>query len=200
MTQQALSAMIEEARGRRILHCRELAKQLTEFRGATFLSMITLTDPRMVKKHRQTKEPNPYLGCMKRSYVNVLVNFWYEKAVLKRLAAEGKDPVVFRRGESWHEIVFGEGGRLTPLCRHKKACDDRGDPILYLRAMPLHVYVTEYVRPSGLLVDPELVDPYLPPEREATNQGLDREVKVRTYRLEDIQAITLGGETFGVVP
>lgn len=57
--------------------------------SSTFISLLTVTEPTMVKKHRETKVPNPYLGkVVKFSQYSFHLNADYKKKVEKNIQKE----------------------------------------------------------------------------------------------------------------
>jgi len=156
---------------------------LMNTKGATPITFIANTDPKMVKKHRETKTPNPYIGAIKISKVNGIVNFKYEEGVNRRLEKEGKTPD-FEAKENWHQAIVRPDGTLTPLCEHKQ------NGKKYLRFMPINAIETSFEL-DGQPIDKEILKPYLPAHKPNTNQGLDKPMDFRTYDIDNIKQLKM---------
>ena len=153
------------------------------------------TKGKMVVKHRELKTPNPYLGdCFKTQDANGMINFHYDKGVLKRLEKEGKSADDFKKGESWHEPVIRADGTLTPLCRKKS--DPRQ---CYLRFMLNASNNVRYHTANGTKIETEDVTPYLGKRSDYANQGLEKPLIFQVWNLDDITHMSLNGQKYQIV-
>lgn len=164
----------------------QLVALLSELRGSKFIGLTVDTDARLLKTN------NPYGKVNKISRVSVCVNFHYDAGVLRRLEAEGKSPEDFKRGESWHEPVLTEDGKLTPFCSHKKTGE------LYLRVQLLQRGETKYFTQQGEELTEGDVEPWLPKDNGYANQGLDKPLVFLTYKLTSVVELTVDGTTVSV--
>lgn len=172
----------------------ELVQVLLASQGAQPISFCARTDARALAKDR-AKNPNPFTRPIwKIATVNAMVNFWYDRGVLRRLVKEGKSPSMFRRGTSWHEPVLA-AGRLTPLCRGK----NKDESILYLRVIYLATLAMSFEDANRAALAPADVAPFLPSRSEYLNQGLDCPLRFKTYRIDGIRTLTLRGQTYRLV-
>jgi len=172
----------------------ELIQALLDARGAQPISFCARTDARALAKD-QAKNPNPFSRPVwKIATISAMVNFWYDRGVLRRLKKEGKSPGQFRRGTSWHEPVL-VAGRLTPLCRGK----NQTDSILYLRVMYLATNAVAFEDANGVSIAASAIERFLPARSEYLNQGLDCALRFKTYRIDGIRWLTLKGQTFHVL-
>jgi len=111
--------------------------------------------------------------------------------VCRPLLKEGKSLDDFRKGESWHEPVLDEQGRLTPFCRHKKPPHNLYLRFLHLNTIGHPTYTTE----SGQILTLEQVQPFLPKRENAYgNQGLDKPLRFLVYSLDNIEEIHVNGQ------
>lgn len=181
-----------------------LVEMLSTFTGASYVNVITKTSPEMVKKNRETKEPNPYLGRIARmaerygmlgaSYERVINNERARDAI----AREGTDlddgtPVPeFHAEAMWN----GKGEHVNGskcLLRHK----DTGR--LYMIFYPAR---KESVKEDvwtcdGEEISVELLKPYLPPVRtDSGRQGTEHLVGWRVVAIENVVQLLLKGETY----
>ena len=182
---------------------KELANRLENFTGASFVSIVTETEPKMNVKSRLTKEPNPYIGRVKRVAVRGgMIGADYSNAVQNRRVAEdhpgAMDGQEFRAEALWN----GKGEHVNGskcLARHK------GTGALYLVFYPRQDSEGDVVvKESEWLCDGQPIEvsalaSYLPPVREGSpRQETERPVAWRTIALENITSITIGGETFTI--
>jgi hypothetical protein len=177
----------------------DFVEMLMKERGANIISFTHCTtmskSGKMVKKDRETKTPNPYYGdCFKSQDANGMINFHYDKGVLKRLEKEGKSPEDFKKGESWHEPVIRHDGTLTPFCRSKK--DPRK---VYLRFMLNQSSNVRYHTANGQTIETENVKPYLAKRSDYANQGLEKPLIFQVWNIDDINKISLNGQKYQIV-
>jgi hypothetical protein len=170
----------------------ELVRILIDVSGATFVTFTARTDAGVLAKDR-TKKPNPHpRPIWKTAVINGMVNFWYDRGVLKRLKAEGKALDAFRSGSSWHLPVM-VGNRLTPLCTAK----GEKNRDYYLRVMCLApVGAPQYHDADGRPLTEQDVAPYLRAPTDYANQGLDAPLVFKTYHLSGIRSLTMKGLTY----
>lgn len=170
----------------------ELAHVLLDVCGAQPITFTSRTDAG-AKAKDQHGNPNPFARPIwKTATVNAMVNFWFDRGVIRRLQKEKKSINSFHRGSSWH-LPVKVGNRLTPLCRAKNP--EIRD--LYLRVM--HLSTTsgpDFHDADGLPLQTPGVEPFLRSRSEYSNQGLDQPLVFKTYSLFSIVAITLQGCTF----
>lgn len=182
-----------------------LVQMLGTFTGASFVTVVTKTAPDMNKKHRETKEPNPYLGKISRmaerfghlgvNYENA-VNNQREREAVAREGTELDDgtPVPeFRAEGMWN----GKGEHVDGskcLLRH---VDTRK---LYMVFYPAKSSVKEDVWTcDGVEISVELLKAYLPPVRtDSGRQGTEKIVPWRVVAIENVVQLKLGGEVYMV--
>lgn len=164
----------------------ELATFLMEIKGASFVTFLAETE---LPKMRKTG--NPFVGATKLAVVNGTINFFYDKAVLRRLEAEGKGPEAFERGESWHVPEKRSDGTLTPFALHKKTGER------YLRLMPGKTLSKAYVL-NGEQVPTDEIERFIPAPFFPSNQGLDKPVQFRVWKLAGIHAMNTEGRSFRI--
>jgi hypothetical protein len=155
--------------------------------GANFITFVAKTEPDMIKTGSPFRNDNVELVAK----VNAQINFHYDSAVLRQLEREGKSPEDFKKGESWHTPVLIDNC-LTPLCQHKSK------PTLYLRVRLLDVLEAQYYV-NGVVADNDMVKPWVRKNKVAyENQGTEKPIKFKVYKLEGIQSLTMNGVTYEV--
>lgn len=176
-----------------------LASMLETFTGAQFVSVVTETEPKMNKKSRVSKEPNPYLGRVKRMAVRAgMLGASYEKAVTNRRESEEHPEPVFTAEALWN----GKGEHVNGskcLVRHRETGK------LYMVFYPKHddtgtvkVSESEWLC-DGAPIDVAELQPYLPPVSEGSaRQETERPVPWRVIGLDGIRSLTMAGETYTV--
>ena len=184
-----------------IINTDKMVKLLMDQRGANIISFTHCTtmskSGKMVKKDRKDKtKENPYWGdCFKtQTDVNGMINFHYDKGVLRRLEKEGKSADDFKKGESWHEPVIRADGTLTPLCRKKS--DPRQ---CYLRFMLNASNNVRYHTANGTKIETEDITPYLAKRSDYSNQGLEKPLIFQVWNLDDITHMSLNGQKYQIV-
>ena len=156
----------------------QLLNGLKSLKGATPVTIIADTDARLLK------EGNPHPDCRKRSMVNGFVNFVYEKSVNRQRVRENKTDDFQAKSRQWGHKV-----NKKPLVQHKGR--------YYLEIKVQRVLGTTY-HDNGSMVPNHVVEPF---RREAspTRQGLEKEVILRDYALENIVGVNINGEVYQVV-
>jgi len=154
----------------------QLVELLATVKGATFATIITETDARLVKTG------NPFGDVRKVSRVNVTLGFQYEKAVNRQRAREGGETDFEAAPRQWGERKPG-----TMLVEHK------GN--LYLETKVERSLDCQYFTADGKELTAEEVKPFLP-KKGASRQEVEKEILVRDYALESIRSIAFGGEQY----
>lgn len=152
----------------------ELVRALMQLTSATPATFVALTEVKLNKS-------NPYYGRLqKKQRSNVFINFDYENSVNIALAKEGKSPDFKAKSRQW-------GNRIpnTPLILHKNT--------YYLEARFLkHEPHVEYFL-DGDAVEKEMIEDYLPREREEAKHGLTEPIIIRDFKIDSIHEITVKG-------
>lgn len=162
----------------------KIVKELSKIIGATPITIVANTEVRMPKKN------NPFYGTRKVAEVNGMAGFFYDKAVMKRLAKEGKPLKAWRKGEAWFNVLFTKQGKITPLVAKKSDPSKK-----YIRIMMQASRNIQYFY-QGVEVPKDLLVPFLPVERNYENQGLDDPVSILTFDLDNVRKITVNNKTY----
>lgn len=157
-------------------------------KGAKFAQIHTAVDPIKAKA-------SIYAGrVVKRQSHNVQLNFSYSNAVNNQRMAEGLDPDFVPQAPKWGTRVPG-----TPLISHTKKGTDITS--FYLMTRVLRSMPASYYLDGQQVLDVLLLDDVLGHTRASysnKSQGLEKEIIIRTFKLDSIKAITMDGETLVV--
>nr|WP_294529225.1 hypothetical protein [uncultured Rhodopila sp.] len=147
-------------------------------RGAIIATIETRTDPRL-------KKANPFgPNVIKHSLVNCVINWRYEGAVNRQREREGTEATFEASPRAW-------GERFGPFVIHKGK--------FYVEARVLRAEC-DYQLPNGSPVRYEDIKPYLPGRQSsAESQGVEKEIIVRDYAVENIVGLTVDGTRYDVV-
>ncbi|MBX2851783.1 MAG: hypothetical protein KTR15_08575 [Phycisphaeraceae bacterium] len=156
----------------------ELTQRLGEQRGVTFATLTTRTDARC------RKTGNPFGQVFKAARVNIAIGYNYENSVNLQRQREGVANGFEAQGRKW-----GEHGDGCLVEHHGK---------FYLRCKVQKAISRHYEDADGTLLDPEAVKPFLPKRRSAPQQGVERELVERSYKLESILSIALDGQVYRI--
>lgn len=165
----------------------ELKDLLMSRKGANFVSFESETDARL------RKTGNPFGEVRKTSKVNGMINWVYANAVNRQRSREGQ-PV----GED------GEVEHFEPKPR-KWGTRIKGTPFVENNGK-LYVEIKvertlskpTYRDADGNVLTAEQVAPFLPKRKKNARQGVDKEVILRDYSMDNIRRIKVNGETFVV--
>jgi hypothetical protein len=157
-------------------------------KGAKFAQIYTSVDPIESKG-------SEYAGrVQKKQNHNVQLNFSYQNAVNNQRIAEGLDHDFIAQAPKWGTRIPG-----TPLISHIKKGSDITS--FYLMTRVLRSSPASYYLDGNQILDAPLLDEVLG-HTKATysnkSQGTEKEICIRTFKLDSIRAITLDSETLVV--
>lgn len=150
--------------------------------SSRFISLLTVTEPTMVKKHRGTKEPNPYLGkVIKVSKYVFHLNVDYKKKVEKNIEKETGVKTDYEVKENYFDHI--------DICK-SIVVNKKNPSKKYIAGIVLSVKSKYYIHEGNGKYSPikkELIKPYLPvkPKQEFKPE-------FRTISLENIVRIKCG--------
>jgi len=162
---------------------------------ATIATLETETIPDMVKKNRVTKEPNPWIGRVKKqSRVNGIVGAWnYSNAVNNQRVRES-DAETVAEVEAIPEFTaeprsWGERLPNTGLVKHGEN--------YYVEIKVQRAIETTYMVDGQPATSEELSDikQYLPQKKEGTRQNVENPIILRDYNVGSIKAVKINGQT-----
>lgn len=173
---------------------KQLSMFLKDFSGASFVSLVTQTTPKM-RIEGAKGEINSNFGMVTRTAVrNGMIGAQYENVVNNRREKEGNS-APFESFSLWS----GKG-------KHLSAClvEHTGTKKQYLVFYPRSdasgnaVVQEDAWTIDGKEVSKESVVPFLVTSRKSERQGVERTVAWRTIALESIVSMTVSGETFTI--
>ncbi len=153
----------------------ELVDLLSKIKGTTFVSIETTTVPKL-------KSGNPFSNLKKVSKVSGAIGFNYSNSINNALAKEGKEKDFEAKPRKWGEKVVG-----TPLVKHKDK--------FYLE-MKAQNGQSDYFNNQGR-VSKEDIKPW--EYAKKSRQGLENEVIIRDYDLNNITRIKINKEEYVLV-
>lgn len=156
----------------------------------TFATIVMETVPKMNKKGREDKLPNPYEGfIIKRTKAHVLFKFDYENSVNNQRIREGKDADFVAQGRVWgnhleNSTLISNGDKLYAQFKYNKPPTD-----------------SKYIDTrTGQEVNKDLLKQYLPPVSAGSNtQNLDNEVGMATVRCSNIKELVVNQHHYVLV-
>lgn len=165
----------------------ELQETLSARKGAQIVTIVANVEPEMRKGKGESQ--NPYIGRVRKvSTVNGLVNWNYQNSVNNQRVREDLEPDFEPEPRKWGVRIKG-----LPFVTHTRKGDET--PRLYLELKVQKVLGTVYLL-DNQPVPKEVLEPWLPaPREEGARQGVENPVVLRDYALENLEAITVSGET-----
>ena len=154
--------------------------------SATFASVTALVSHTMVKTHKESGETNPLWNhkenITKRVKYLVTLNGVYENAVNNQRIREGKE-ADFKAKPNWHTPVFDtKNGSI--VCNRNKPED------MYLKVAVNSAETTEwFVNGKEATADEIANIKKFKSQSSAKNQGLEKEIVIRTISVEGIEKI-----------
>lgn len=161
----------------------ELITLLSGLRGATPVTIVAVTEPKM------NKTGNPYIGrVLKTQSSNVFVNFNYENAVNNARFKESGETGFTAHPRKWGVRIAG-----TPLVLNKG--------IYYLECRFFKASDPTYTI-DNVVVDKSVLEPFMPATySNAEHQGLsaEKEVIIRDFKLTNIKEIVVNRNYYEVI-
>lgn len=156
----------------------------------TFASLTLNTQPKLLAKHRITKEPRPFQSLTKvQSITNALVGSEYESRVNNQRKREGIE-------EAFQADKASGRTRINALLSHADGNSEQLYLTVYMDTATLSE--TVYMDENGNPYTWAQVQHYLPLPKQSDNskQGTEKQIKVIAPKLESIQVIHIFGQTY----
>lgn len=150
----------------------ELVDWLRSLKGAGDVLLTSRTEVRMRKTN------NPYVGAVKVQGVRVSINENYEQMVNEHREDEQKSTNFKVEGLKWGE------------CTDNVVVEHNGG--LYIKTIELSRDPNAVYMHNDAVIDYEVLKPFIPPYKPSPKQQLDNDVKVRTFKIENIVAVVVG--------
>ena len=152
-------------------------------KGTTFVGIDYCAPVTMLKTG------NPYKSSVVTKTTSLTAQFGtdYQNKVNKQLTKEGKEADFEAGQRSWGENL-GKGiilNEKTGEISVQLISDSAPAEVVY--------------RIDGQVVDKTVLEPFIPVKKPSGNQGTDKEIVPRAYRIDRIKALRMNGEEYVVV-
>ena len=170
----------------------ELKDKLASLKASTAVAIETETEPKMLKKNRNTGEANPFsYGVIKIGTMAGLIGCHYENSVNNQLGREDKELLFEAKNRKWGTLMDNKVLVVHTPKGHT-------EPSYYLQ-----ILVKRSKRPiytDGTIEIPmEEIKPFLPKKRTPkTQDDLDTKVILRDVNIKNIKIIRMLGEEYFV--
>lgn len=152
----------------------ELAERVAQVQASTIATVVTVTDVKMLKKHRDTKMPCPYGDITKRTVMNVMFGTDYENGVNNRREKEGSERTFEAEPHRWADRIEGKPA----------VCMNKANDQSYANLRVLSVTSVEYLHDGVFVDEADLdLDGYGPKKSKSNRQGVEDAVIWRTVKL-----------------
>jgi len=165
-----------------------LRDMIAGLKACTAISIETETEPKLLKKGRDTGEPCPYEAIGKIGVMAGLIGVDYSKSVNNQLGREDKNLDFVPHERKWGELMENR-----MLVRHT---NKQGETNYYLQIFvktadtPIYVWGRTEVQKSE-------IEEYLPKKSDPkTQDALDKKVVLRDINLNNIRMIRILGEEY----
>lgn len=156
---------------------------------ATFFSMITTTDAKLLKtgnpfKDDKVEKVSGYQGSINVNYANMVNN---------QLEREGKE-ANFQAVSNWHEKKYDEYNGCVVV---KVEGNKRQEYLMFINNKVKRYGF--YLNGASCSTEQiEVIKPFLPKHSKPTNQGTEKPILVQTIKLQNIKRITINKKTYEV--
>ena len=156
-----------------------IQEMIDSIRGSRIVTFVSITDPDWASI--KSTGPNPFKDTVKkRSVVNGMIGFIYENSVNRQRFREGLETDFESFPRKWGTRLHG-----TPWVEHNGK--------RYLEVKVERVLSTEYIDQDGNIIQPETIRPFLKPKNTTSRQGVENEIILRDYALNNIVELRLNG-------
>ena len=156
----------------------DLVKLLMQVRTATPAKILAETVVKM------NKTDNPYYDKIRKTQLsNVFINFKYENSVNNALLKEGKTDNFVAKERSWGVRVVG-----TPLVLHNNQ--------YYLETRFLNNEPKISYSMGNVDIDKSVFENFLVKKSPSKTQGLEKEVILRDFSIDNIKEITFNNNHY----
>jgi len=169
--------------------------------GNTFLKIKTCTEPKMNKKSRITGDANPYLDVRCHSELTIALGFDYESAVNRQRVKElmEENDISKEEAETLNEHFYSAGlwkGKGQHVNRYTVMHTETGQ--YYLIYRPNQKISEKFINSLGIEIDPVVLEEFSAPKVKNQSQGTEKEIPVRTLKLESVSGFTINGVEYVV--
>lgn len=167
--------------------------------GCSFVHLTTITEPKLLKKSRTTKQTiEEVVGVSSNVVVKVStfgagIGYDYTKSVQNKLLKEGKSVEEYEPKESWH-VPYKD----SKVIRKHKSSDEL---YFYVTLNANNKTTSKYMnKVTGEEIPEDKLVDFLPVESAPKNQGVEEgnEVLVRTLKLNSVIRLSACGEVYNV--
>jgi hypothetical protein len=152
----------------------DLISYIQSLTAEAAIIIVTETEVKMNKKDVETKKnPNHYIGAIKKSTQIVKVNPDYQREVNDQREQEGKDADFEASSRKWG-VSLGNG------------ILEKNDKI-YVSYIPVKTIESSYEF-NGEAIEYSELKKFIPEKKSSGNQGIENEVQFRVISLENIKS------------
>ena len=171
----------------------QLRDKLADLRASTAIAIETETVPKMLKKDRDTKEPNPYIetGIVKIGTMAGLIGCSYSNSVNNQLGREDKELVFEAENRKWGTLMDNKNLVIHTPKGQEKA-------VYYLQILVKSAQKPIYTDGTNEIDVTELNGVLTKKVDPKTQKDLDKKIVLRDIKLGNIKVIRMLGETYNV--
>ncbi len=152
----------------------DLIAYIQSLTSEAVITIVTETEVKMNKKDVETKKnPNPYLGAIRKAVQIVKVNPNYQREVNDQREQEGKDADFEASSRKWG-VSLGNG------------IVEKNDKI-YVSYIPVKTVESSYEF-DGEAIEYSELKKFIPEKKSSGNQGVENEVQFRVIAIENIKS------------
>lgn len=184
------------------LTTRQFAELLASIMLSSFAQVESVTEPKLLKKNRQTGEPIPFTTVFNCRDLNIQLNYNYERQVSNRDVKETGEPSNFAAEEHiWARRIKGA------LARHKDYAVDAinidfnnlDTSKLYMPYVKVRIDGQKYIA-DGQEVSKSVLLPFMPDKDNSyQSQPQDNKVKVEYMKLASIKTFIYNATEYQIV-
>ena len=185
---------------RNVITLSQFAEMLSNILKSTFLQAVSVTEPKLNKKDRETKAPLPFKTVLHSRNINLQLGYNLDKQVTDRATKEGIEDADFEAQEhKWARRVKGQ------LARHKAyeiaedmAVADMDTTKLYMPYVVVRIDENKYIG-DGKEIAKAVIEPFFPPASDYENQPQENKVRVQYMKLSSVKWFKLNGVEYHIV-
>ena len=184
---------------------KQFAEMLNEFKGSAFAQVQCVTEPKLNKYHRETKEPIPFKKVLNCRSLNIQLGYDYERQVSNREIKEGAENPTFEAQEHAWACRISKTLAINKKLASELAkgiaeisLDDLHADDLYVPYVKIRVDYQKYIA-DGVEIKKEELLPFLPPKSNYDNQPIENKVRVEYMKLSSIKVFVIDNTEYHIV-
>lgn len=173
----------------------EFAKMLMAITLSSFADVQSETEPKLLKKDRETKMPIPFKQVLNHRILNIQLNYNYDKQVNDKAEKEGLRREFEAKEHTWAKRIAG-------ALAGKKDYDfdvNNIDTSKCYMAYKIQTIRAQSFIADGKEIAKDLLTNFLPPKRNYDNQPAEQKTAIQYMKLSSVKEFVFAGDQYRII-